>query len=1029
VNRTKFGAWGADLSDAEFAKAFAIAGIHSVFHWPVFGDAAAIAARLSEKLTDPQAPIPCRYFLARPEEWTGYQGTWGSRVARDLAEAWDLLQPTIHWQPRFELHLDPLTRGDDDPTGAGWIVDQLRNPALNACSVYIDERPLIQSVDWHWPVRIGLLTEDAKQAHASASCSFAVEYLTTPVDVVREQGAVDLLWIAGAVADALQTIEDAPYPVHANAVAITGGDGGLSWLSLEQARQRIVELTQAEAVVVTRVEPANWIESLITELSHDFTFDVAVSRSGGHLLSVASGPLLWSSEPLIRDSRISSFSRGLVQRGLSQVDPGRELILDEHTAGQLNLPSGANPAGPVLERLGDRIQDIGWMRESFGASVASGVHRAIQRSLRASAARPLVLTQARQSSALPSPAPRHLQVAAFAEDKRFPKKTQLEDVFAAGFQHTIEVHIGPPSPGRLFLHDRFPEEELPPSDGSGHLLTVVFFEPQFMQQPQLKTLFLPPSGPSLPCAFQFCVDDHAAEVEARVTVLHQNRVLQTGLLRGPVKPIGPDGLAERSYRQTIGWPSSADVIDPDQKPEPAPRIEFVVSGAVHRAVADLDLRSRFDAALVLNHVRQRPGLQAAAGNRSGYVWLDDVTMLETKKDIEEALDQADWDYDTYNGLTAEGTTKLLRLLAIKGSDIYVFLKKHFPPAVTEAQRLQVVMAKDNARFPIEFIYSLNPPAGDAPVCPHAAEALSSGACSQDCPATRDLPAPIVCPLGFWGFSRVIEWHAFTQEEALQLPANVAARLDIDTAPRSDEVALGGPCVFGYSKEIDKADQNCIPNFKEFTRKLPNPPVVVESWRQWKTAVQTLDPSLLMLLVHTQKGVSGTMLEMGPPDAAAPPNESLLAISYLSRDYVFGPRVAGSPILLLLGCTTGSAKLPFETVAAAFERRADAGIVVATTNLIYGPKAVELAKMFLEKLMRVQDGQTFGDVMLAVRRSALADGIPMVLCICAYGDADWKLVQYHGPGILDVPPPAERRTWNDGDYVYIDGLRLKINKDH
>jgi hypothetical protein len=147
----------------------------------------------------------------------------------------------------------------------------------------------------------------------------------------------------------------------------------------------------------------------------------------------------------------------------------------------------------------------------------------------------------------------------------------------------------------------------------------------------------------------------------------------------------------------------------------------------------------------------------------------------------------------------------------------------------------------------------------------------------------------------------------------------------------------------------------------------------------------------MLLVHTVQGKYGPELAMGPPvDGGA--EDSLLPARYLTRDYVFGPKVGSSPIVFLLGCTTARDRSPFQTIATAFERRADAGIIVATSNLIYGPKAVELAEVFLRKLMDLEDGQTFGDVMLQVRRSALADGIAMILCISAHGDADWKLVK-------------------------------------
>jgi hypothetical protein len=761
----------------------------------------------------------------------------------------------------------------------------------------------------------------------------------------------------------------------------------------EDAKTRITELTQAQSVIIVNPkDAAEWLNSLIRELSHDVPFDVAVNLAGGDVMPVTSGPLLWSTRPLIRASRISNFTNNLVKRGRDELDLDVPLLIDAEATRRLGLPAGPNRAGIVLDRLGERIKDIGFLHESDGASVAAAVNRAVE-GLRAKKQRPQRSPSAYQEPEAPI-VPRHLQVAVFNDHSPEPV-----EAFAINVAHAIEVHIGPELEGHLVLPERFPEEELPPPDKSGgHLLTVVFFEPQFMKQPQLKSLFLPRVGASPPCRFEFFVGENANEVEGRVTVLHENRVLQTGVVRGPVK-----SLAEvefyREHPEREAWRYGEGETGPEDGgpvPESAPtlpaRIEFVVAGAVRRAIADLDQRSRFDAALVLNHLSDRPGMQGTAGNQPGYVWLDDGTVQQSKADIEKALDTGDWDYAEYNGLHAEGTTKLLRLLAFKGNRLLSFVAKGLPPAVIAAKRLQIVIAKDHARFPVEFFYDFNPPTREAPVCKHAAEALRTGSCSADCLAAKQNPAPVVCPLGFWGLNRVLEWHAFTEKLALTLPANVAGRLDIDSAPSSDEVPLGGPCLFGYSKEIDKADKDCITNFQTRVQTLSQPPMPVESWTEWKSAVQRLDPSLLMLLVHTKTDEYGTLLEMGPPSPSAAETESLLGTDYLTRDYVIGPKITGSPIVLLLGCTTAKAKLPFETVASAFETRADAGIVVATSNLIYGPKAVEVAEAFLRKIREVEAGQTFGDVMLAVRRSLLAGGLSMVLCLSVYGDADWKLVK-------------------------------------
>ena len=855
---------------------------------------------------------------------------------------------------------------------------------LNAGSIYIGEQPLISGIDWQWPVRIGLLNAEAEQAYASIGQSSTISQLTVPMVIRKQKGVVDLLWIPQDVSSALTELENAPFPIHAHAVAITGGSGDLDWSAIEQAKNRIRELTQAQAIAVTSSD-SGWLRNFITDLSHDATFDVAAFRSAGGVLNQAPAPLLWSSEPLIEGSSVKRFSRDMIKTGLNKLGPEWPLRLNDYVTSELNLPRGLNPAPQVLTALGSQLEELDWRHESGGASIVAEISRAIEHATPARKL-PLGVSQFTRpiripSETLPSDGPRYLQTEVFAE---IPdgKATRLKEAFVAGLRHSLQVHIGPDlkDDDHLVLGDAFPENELPPSP-NGHLLVVTFFEPQLMEEPQVQTLFLPQSGGSTRCGFRFVVESQVKEIEGRITVLHENRVLQTGLVRGPVVSSVGESVDSHSASQKVI--READALM---------RITFALSGSVRRAIADLDQRSRFDAALVLNHLKGQPGVQAIAGNRAAYLSLSDAVVTGAKEAIDKALDSGDWDYKEYDGLFASGTTELLRLLAIKGSDLYVYVTRFFPVPVMRAPRLQVVMAREGSRFPFDFFYEFNAPASNAPVCPHAEEALRTGSCAKDCKSKDEVPAAVVCPLGFWGLSRVLEWHAFSPEAASDLPQYAAGKIDIDIAPRSEEVRLGGPSLFGYSKEIEKAEKGSITGFTERASKRPGAPVMVESWTDWRDRVQELNPSLLMLLVHTKTDKYGTLLEMGPPTPSHSVEDSLLGISYITRDYVMGRGVTGSPIVLLLGCTTARATLPFETVASAFEARANAGIIVATSNLIYGPKAVRVAEVFLEKLREVGEDESFGDVMLRVRRSALADGIAMILCISAYGDADWKLVR-------------------------------------
>jgi hypothetical protein len=286
------------------------------------------------------------------------------------------------------------------------------------------------------------------------------------------------------------------------------------------------------------------------------------------------------------------------------------------------------------------------------------------------------------------------------------------------------------------------------------------------------------------------------------------------------------------------------------------------------------------------------------------------------------------------------------------------------------------------------------PDRNARVCEHSEKRLrqavtgnhgAQAGCSEDCLAIRQNPANVVCPFGFWCMNRVIEWHAFTPELAEGVPSHAEFGLDIDGASEIGEIRMSNSLI-GYTTRISEADPNCMSVFEKAVTKLSHKPVFAVSWNDWRNQIQKLNPALLLLLVHTKKDQKGTSLELGSGTGT-----SDFLTDYIDSRDVCGPKLAGPPIVLLLGCTTAKDQLEFATVAARFET-AGAGIIVATTNLVYGPRAVELAQMFLEKLDSLPKGESFGDVMLEVRREALSRGIPMVLCLAAYGDADWRIVK-------------------------------------
>jgi hypothetical protein len=142
-----------------------------------------------------------------------------------------------------------------------------------------------------------------------------------------------------------------------------------------------------------------------------------------------------------------------------------------------------------------------------------------------------------------------------------------------------------PRPGRPV---EFPDHELPPT-AEGHWLTVVLTAPAVLPEPVVSRLLLPPEGDSKSCRFLLKLPPGLRRLDARIAILHENRVLQTLRLRAGV---GADA---------------------------APEIEFLVEAVVRRDLEGLGGRSRFDAALLFNELDGESTLTFYADGRASLV--------------------------------------------------------------------------------------------------------------------------------------------------------------------------------------------------------------------------------------------------------------------------------------------------------------------------------------------------------------------------------------------------------------------------
>lgn len=505
---------------------------------------------------------------------------------------------------------------------------------------------------------------------------------------------------------------------------------------------------------------------------------------------------------------------------------------------------------------------------------------------------------------------------------------------------TISIRVGLPDEEWRSVEESFPLPE--DSDPDGHQLTVLFSEPRVCTEPQVRSLWLPPRGSSQPVAFTFEVPKGLRTISARVTILHSNRVLQTGLLQAEVG-------------RGLNW-------------------TFRIDAAPRTMLEGLSARTPFDAALV-----EGEGITAAADGKVAAINLNDGQLEGLTRFLTRQISRAADDPESYARLDSPGSVELLRVLAQKGGEVHETLCAHTGLAdLANAKRIHITAARAGSFFPIELLYSFEPPDDTAGLCPRAAEALEEGECPGGCSVDR---RQNVCPLGFWGLSRIIERHAHQREDNqmrddfLVCPEPVRAR---------SPLPVSGASLFAASGRATQVKATAADDLFEALRKR-GPASRAANWDDWRSEVGSAAPSLLVLLPHHEQSLDEEVLEIGQGDR--------LRSELVRADHVRRQPNGPYPILLLLGCETNLARIAFDNFVTRF-RDKGAAVVVSTIATVLGRHASPAAARLVELLdEEARDGDsTFGEVMLRLRRKLVLSQTPMALGLTAYGDADWVLTR-------------------------------------
>lgn len=953
MNRSSFGLWGLELPPEEFARALAALGLLPLSYWwrdRTPDDPDVIAEFIRGKLDRSKPFAPWRLRL-RPRKWTPARQPPPAHL---LAQAWNV----AGFWPRIEL-----TVGDEEPF---WLIEELSRPEVDARAVYVRVDEPASSIGWNWPLRVGFLIDPASQSlrlslEATAYLHSWLEPLVSFVDLESGYDACDLLLLPHNLRTAATSIFQADFPVRADCVLILDrcvDPPQQSFALLKAVRSQAQTAGVAQAYVPTE-RRAEWFRRLVQQLSHNNTLDVSLFRARWLYETPQlelRPPVLVAARRLVKFAYVAQRLFLLADRFERPEMAGRSISLTSSTASPLILDEGTYELKTIADHIRRRSNEFRLTSEQETATAAIDLDRLAE--------------SAPETGVAPQPPqPRFIQAEIY--DVTESRLLLVSDAFTVGTPYAIDVFIGPPTETAIVSDEVFHEERLPPS-ADGHELTVVFTEPNLLPEPQVVTIFLPRLGLSNKRRFHLMIPDsyEGRQVEARVIVLHQNRIIQTAILSGPIRRKWEKVEGEISLTREVIVRTNLDELGESY-------------------------RQPFDAAILFNHGTDGVARGYTIAGKKAAIIPKPFGIEESVKFFNMKLTKIVIKPDDYKQLRSKATTQLLRDMAIHGSNIYgaVMGSRSATDPLATGKRIQVISAREGDQLPIEFMYDHTAPtAPKVEVCPGSEQALETGKCPQVC-AAGEKQDRFVCPLGFWGLSRVIERHIHDQKYIKQMggldfalqPEPVRSRRQLNilkygllaASKRVDEELRGGAITHVKKSRIAKVK-------KALDEATHRNSVLVKTWEDWTLQIKEKSPPLLILLPHTveQSGTKVQMLEIS--------DKQRLSLVGLSDSYICG-REKSPPVVLLMGCDTDAPPISYQSFPIKF-RKSGAAIVISTGATILGPHAAPVTEELLRELAALVGTKTksFGEVMLDVRRRMLARGYPMTLCLTAYGDTDWVL---------------------------------------
>ena len=914
--RKALGDWGSQLIDRQFSDAVVAAGVLEAHHELVYQSD--LMAALRDVLGDTEQAV--RWELPRRSlEWLP-----PAVAARAAAAIPVRLQVNPGFGMQGELH-DWLTVMTEPERGV---------------SAYVLAEPLDTEFSWHWPLRVGVLANDAQSAVMRSEIESSLWWPRLQTLVDADQGC-DILLLPWSVseADALDS-----FPAVSPALVVVLGPIDVEPSEIARIADRLASRFGAWGCHLAGTPASNsgWLNAVVEGLSHDDPIDFALKRA--EITNNGAGYSALSYR-LVADSRLSETIARFADR-LSRVRHHEIEVSEEISQSLPGLTiSGKVFAGALASYLADAIRNDRFTFEGESHE-ATGLAMLVTAAGELPPPEEMATANGGGGSHGGTRGDHENEVVEVRVLNGAVKKDGVDHKLAleAGQAYSLEVWIGVLTSESITRPEApaVPTEELPEGPNE---IEVVFVCADNEDDTQRSRVCLPVTGDSDRATFTLLITD-PGKAFGRIALYYQGRVLQTALFR-------------------------ADVVD--SRPSRLGKPEIEVEAIVRAGLGALSDLKKFDVAIVVN--RNDAGDKAATVIQKDGVTLRSVDGLRPRIDqLIGVLTAVADDPDAFTSLTSEASLALLFDAATIGEELHqTFVSDH---GITDRffaeGRVQIISATPESYLPVELFYALRPPTVRE-LCKSWKKVVLEGTCPtcEERGTSGEIP---ICPTGFWGVRYVIERHAH-DPDFVELAGEY--RLQSEPITGRNRIAPLESVLWSMSDNVSPEDQSSLTTtltgggFKA---------TQAMSWDDFEEKVAAVDPSMVFLVPHTdQDGVSIGM-EIGGGEL-----EPVNRVGVRMREPRSKPVVA-----VLLGCETANPKIPFQGLVPRF-RRAGAAVVISTTNTILGRHAVPVAVELLSLLKSEATGEAgLGDVLLRLRRKALHDGYPMVLSIVAFGDADWRV---------------------------------------